>query len=317
MVEKSFPIEEVNMSSEEWRSVTLGIGNGVLDRGGQPYWLKNLDNASRTAQLTPSTTTNDAEAIIDGFYHYMDTAVEVPLPMPAAPTTYRVTLEYDPLEHKNIVSGPVRVRTYAGDPDTTQGKNHIVLWEIECQPNQLLTEAVVRQIRPKIAPTITVDSRAQLPPAKSVLWGTIAHIHTTRELLFAWGSGADGAPTGWASITNPDPTTITPHPWNVHYTGDPIVGQSIGGRVYLSGKVRRPTNEVYTIRDVGWPVCTLPPSLLPAKWGRYPVGLTFTAAGAPAIGMVDVAANGVVTAYVPSSVNFLTLDGIDYRAAQV
>lgn len=303
------------MSSEEWRSVTLGIGNGVLDRGGQPYWLKNLDNASRTAQLTPSTTTDDAEAILDGFYHYMDSAVSVDLPMPAVPTTYRVTLEYDPLDHRNIVSGPVKVRTYAGEPDTTQGKNHIVMWEVDCQPNQLLTDAVVRQVRPKIAPTITVDTRAQLPAAKSVLWGTLVHVHETRELLFAWGSGADGAPTGWASLTNPTPTVIAPHSWNLQYPNDPISGQLIGGRVHLSGKTIRPNDAAYTVRAEGWPVCTLPPHLRPKRWDRYPVGLTITGTGAPVLGMVDIAANGTVTAYVPSSVNFLTLGGISYEVA--
>ena len=37
MAEESFPVVEQPMSADQWQSVTLGIGNGILDEGGFPY----------------------------------------------------------------------------------------------------------------------------------------------------------------------------------------------------------------------------------------------------------------------------------------
>jgi hypothetical protein len=211
-VEYSFPIVGQDLSDSEYRQMMLAQGNGILDRGGQPYWIRNADNATDTVQLTVSKTTENAEAVIAGFFHRLTADLTVSVPPVTASTDYHLCLTMDPLQSTNP-AGPISVQLYAGTPPTTQGRTHIVLWKGTRTKNQLLSNVSWQVVRPKIAPTITVGYEGDLPRVQDVLWGTIAHV--TRggagRFVYATGSDESGGPsqwkpigdTGWVALPNP------------------------------------------------------------------------------------------------------------------
>lgn len=175
MAEQSFPIVEQPMSADQWRSVTLGIGNGILDQGGFPYRLDGFDNASNTAKLRVSTTTGTATAIVAGHYHQLDEDMTIELPAVSATRTYYVMLQYDPLDKQS----PVKV-VAPTSIDDSQGKVNLHLWNVTRRANELLTDAAIRSIRPRVSTTATYASMSDLPQAHKVLWGSVAFIHGGR-----------------------------------------------------------------------------------------------------------------------------------------
>lgn len=202
--EYSFPVVGQAVTDSMWQQITLGMGSGILDQGGQPYWLRNLDNATNTAVVTVSKTTKDAQAIIRGFFHRMKTDMKISLPPVSSPTTYYVVLEYDPLGHASE-TGPISLKVKTA-LTTAQGKVNLLLWEIPRLPNQLLTDAVPVQVRPKIAPSMTVDTKEQLPQDMTgVLWGTTMTITSgdeTGNIYRATGADPNGWPQRWENDGN-------------------------------------------------------------------------------------------------------------------
>src|SRR5690606_6548797 len=97
MAEESFPMRDEPMTDEQWKQVTLGIGTGVLNEGGDPYRLTNINNATNQVTVNTSTTTGLAQAIVAGFYHRIDAPVVLDVPAVTAVTTYWIVLEYSPL----------------------------------------------------------------------------------------------------------------------------------------------------------------------------------------------------------------------------
>ena len=197
-IEWSFPVVGQQVSDDEFQQMMLSTAAGILDQGGRPFGLKNFDDASRTAQLTVSTTTKDAKAAINGFFYRLVQDMTISLPMPSIPTTYHVCLTYDPLGHGRQ-SGPISVQVYAGPPPYREGLLHVELWKVECKPSQLLSQAAVQYIHPKITPAINVDARAALPEPGSQLWGTRCLIRSTGEEVIAVGHG-DTGPARWETI---------------------------------------------------------------------------------------------------------------------
>lgn len=256
----SFPIVGQDISDDEFMQMMIATPSGIADEGGQPLWLRQLDDATRTAQLTVSKTTGDGKAALAGFFYRLLQDVTIPLPMPATSTRYHVCLTYDPLGHSRP-EGPISVQTYAGVPPTSGGRRHIVLWIVPCEPSQLLSDVKPIQVRPKAAPQLTVDTAEQLPSPQSVLWGTTCIITHGREagtIYQADGADPDGRPQRWDNVTNPGWT-------NLNLTGSlehgvtPASYRFTGGAIELRGYVTRgsdfPTSSATVI---GWTPMTLP-----------------------------------------------------------
>ena len=209
MAEESFPVVEQPMSADQWQSVTLGIGNGILDEGGFPYKLKGLNNSTNTGVLQAASRqdgTKFSAAVLNGFYHRLDEDMTLKFPAVTSATTYRVVLEYDPARSDM----PVKVKVVAS-LDSSGGKNYLHLYDVERKPNQLLTDAVVTMRRPRVAPVQVYASESDMPDAQHVLWGTIALIHNGRShgtgVLKMAITGDDAESTnGWFWKTIYDPS---------------------------------------------------------------------------------------------------------------
>lgn len=176
MVEQSFPVLEKPLTDVQWSSITMGLGNGVIDERGNPYNLTDFSNVDNTAVVKVDTKTGYNHAVLNGFYHRMDEDIKVSFPAVSARTTYNVVLVYDPQNE----SMPVSLKSVKA-LDETGRKNYLELWRVTREPNQLLTNATVVKIRPTIAPYIQVDDATALPKVTSLPFGTRAHCLYTGE----------------------------------------------------------------------------------------------------------------------------------------
>lgn len=206
MAELSGPIEEHPLPSSEWPTITKGIGNGVLDEGGSPYQLTNFSNATNTVELTAANMGGNvrrSHAILGGFYHKIDENLVLSIPAVTTATTFYIALQLDPVR-----STEGRLPVQAGvftSLDESQGKQYLVLHEIDRQPDQLLTDASRRWVRPRLSPVITVSRGRELPPSSSVMRWTLALIH-------GGGTGVTdlrvNTESGWRSLLNPGWETL-------------------------------------------------------------------------------------------------------------
>lgn len=207
----SFPITGQDISDDEFRQMMIAVPSGIADEGGQPFWWANLDDVTNTMQLTVSKTTGDAKAAMSGFFFRMTQDVTVSLPPVSVATDYHVCLTYDPLRASHP-EGPISVVTYRGEPPTTGGRSHIVCWVVRREPSQLLSDVTPIQVRPKVAPQLTVDTAEQLPDPSSVLWGTTFVVSHGEHAGTTWqADGADpskGRPQRWDNLTNPQWKTL-------------------------------------------------------------------------------------------------------------
>ena len=178
MAEYSYPVVNQPMTADGWRSVTLGVGNGILDQGGFPYRLTNFSNVDNTAVIKNPTLEGKqfAHAILEGFYHRIDADVTLSFPAVPSRTTYYVVLQYDPLN----TTVPVQLKVVTS-LDYTQGKNYLHLYNVTRNANELLSDAAVRMIRPRVAPVQVYATEADLPQAHKTLWGTLAVVHNGRS----------------------------------------------------------------------------------------------------------------------------------------
>lgn len=176
MSEESFPVLEKPMTDAQWKSVARAFGTGVLDEGGNPYNLINLNNATNQGTIAVDTKTGFNHAVVSGYYHKQTANISINIPAVTAPTTYYIVLMYDPADKAKPVK-LVRVTSL----DRRGGKDYLVLWEVRRQPNQLLTDAVRTKKRPIVVPSIMVDNPSALPAADSVLWGTRAFAQQTGQ----------------------------------------------------------------------------------------------------------------------------------------
>lgn len=211
MAEHSYPIEEHALTSAEWSSVTLGIGDGILDEGGQPYRMYDIDNVENGAKIGVDRNTGKASAILRGFYHLMDSYEIVRLPAVSAPTTYYVGLQYDPLR----TAQPVKLGVWTS-LDYSSGKFYLINYTVQRQPNQLLTDATITNTTRKLAPSFTVDTFAALPAPERVLWGTVAVV-TPNNRSIRWyqarrASNSDET-MQWVLVGDMAPSPVTiPYP---------------------------------------------------------------------------------------------------------
>ena len=178
-IEYSFPIVGQGVSQDQFRMMNTAQGKGIIHRGGSPYMLtwpeggETQANQTNTMVLTVSAGTGTAEAVINGFFHRLTEDMPISLPAVTTTTVYHVCITYDP---RLVETTPLKVETYAGTPPTTHGRDHIVLWKVTRNPNELLSQAVREVVRPIISPTFYVNGFNHLPDPESVPNGTIANV---------------------------------------------------------------------------------------------------------------------------------------------
>lgn len=239
--EFSYPAVGQAVDDEMWKYVTLALGSGVLDTGGWPYLLTDARNNDETMELRVSTFSGNAQAVLNGFYHRLLKNMRLKFEMPLTDTTYYVVLELNPLKAKTP-EGPISVKVYPNELNTESGRTHLILWKVTRKPNQLLTDALIETVRPRVVPTHLVYTKDQLPDPSESLWGSMYFVHETSEILMAVGANQESnGPTRWKNLTSPEwvESTSGAFPWAGH--GEKPAHRVVGDRVELRGRVKRDT----------------------------------------------------------------------------
>ena len=313
MDEMSFPIAEKALNSLQWQAVSVATGSGIADRGGRPFWLRNLSNTTDSAHLTVSTTTKTAEASIMGFFFQMKKDVQVSLPPVSSPTTYHIGLEFDPTRLKDE-TGPIRRVVHKNTIPYTGGKIYLPLWEVTRKPNQLLSDAKVVQKRPKISPTIHVDYPESMPDPRTQLWGATCYIRLGAErgtTYVASGSSEEtGGPTDWVrqptySAVNVPSTPDAPYVWE-----DRRIERE-GNKRRLYGRVRRDNGKDFTTRSEGWGVHAFDPKDAASTQSRRSGVVAGSGATSPSFAKVSVESNGIYM-YPASDAPWFDFNGFEW-----
>lgn len=324
--EFSYPAVGQAVDDEMWRFITLALGSGILDEGGRPYWLRKLGSDSETNQanqmrLTVSTTLDNAQALLGGFYHRLLQDMRLDFPMPLSETTYYVVLELNPLKASSP-EGPISVRVYPNELNTESGRQHLVMWKVIRKPNQLLTEATITNMRPKLTPTLQVDVREELPEPQSVLWGTLAIISTGyqgAEIVRAGGTDPNGGPSVWVSLTHPsftDPGDTATFVWAGHGArrGKRVLTD---GTVEFRGRIAKSDGKDFFAggnNGQGYQVYHLPPEEAPVNTQR----VITPASGYTNAALVVIATypDGRVVAFPMSDTPWVSLDGVRFYSGR-
>lgn len=297
MAEQSFPMREAPMTDEQWKQVTLGIGTGVLNEGGEPYRLTNISNATNQVTVNVSTDTGLAQAIVAGFYHRIDEPVVLDVPAVTSATDYWIVLEYSPLRLESS-EPPVQLKVVKDALDFSQGKQYLVLHKFYRRPNELLTDANYRAVKPRIAPLLQVRESSELPEADEVLRGTVAVVHGDYpDIKIA--KAESGKPLAWVSVMSGGWSTLADHANTVSFAGSPKQMKRSGQTRSLRGQFYRPSGA-YTTSSQGYIVANLEPDDIPKRGMRFPVVPVNngTGAGADADAYIAVsAANNEVRLY--------------------
>ena len=305
----SYPVVNQPMNDEMWQYVTLGLGDGVLDEGGQPYWLRGRENVNDTVKITVSTTRNTAQALLRGFYHRLTADKTFTVPAVSTTTTYHFCLTYDPAA-STAPGGPISLQMYAGEPPTSMGRFHVVLWKLTRSPSQLLTDATVQRVRPKITPTITVDKESDRPDANSVLWGTRCIVTDTMQEWRAGGATEDG-PRDWYEMKKYEIREDNKsYKWGGE--GGRPTASRIGSMVVLEGRVVRTNgSDFFASSTTGYLIHRLPEIYRPTSERRFITkgpGINSVTKSATIV----VSANGDVRAYPHADNSWVSLDGCSY-----
>ena len=281
MVESSFPMRNTPMSDEEWKQVTLGIGNGVLNEGGDPYRLTNINNATNQVTVNVSTTTGLAQAIVAGFYHRIDAPVVLDVPAVTKATNYWIVLEYSPLRLESS-EPPVQLKVIKDGLDFSQGKQYLVLHRFYRRANELLTDANYRSVKPRIAPLLQVRDTSELPEPGEVIRGTVAVVHGDfPDIKIA--KADPGQSVAWVSVLSGKWQDVGDRANTTNFPGSPKQFRRVGTTRYLRGQFYR-SGGAYTTSSAGYLVATLADADLPKRGMRFPVvpGVHGTGAGADA-----------------------------------
>lgn len=181
MAEISFPVVDKPLSENQWKTIGLSMGRGVIDRGGNPYRLTTKDSVANEVTIDLDTITGLNEALLDGFVHRIDTIKKLSVPAVTADTDYEIGLVYDPLQHGTL-AGPIVLTVWVAPGDTTSGKSRLVLYRMTRKPNLSLADTPHTEERPRVAPVISVSRLEQLPTKGLVLVDTIGVVRTTGEM---------------------------------------------------------------------------------------------------------------------------------------
>lgn len=328
MTEYSYPIENEPMPGSNWSSVTKGIGNGILDEGGFPYNLINLNNATNKATVTAANLGDGvlrSHAILDGFYHRIDANVVIDLPAVTKATTYYVALQYVPTRSTEGKL-PVQLGVFTS-LDRTQSKDYLVLWTVLRQANQLLTDATVTMGRQRVAGTVIVASESDLPAPSAVLWGTLGVVHNGRDsdrakILMAITDTSETGGWKWKTLSDrAEPAWVAlPDTGNAVWAGEGLRKeiQRSGTSRKIHGTVKKSDGSAYTENStLGYKIATLSGVDLPAGHQRFPV--VFTGADkADKSGFIEISrTNQEARLYLSSgSAAYCYIPTIEYQAEQ-
>lgn len=317
MAEESFPVVEQPMSAEQWSEVTKGMGDGILDDGGQPYRLYDIDNVDNGAKVGVDRNTGKASAILRGFYHRMDHYEIVRFPAVSSPTTYYVGLEYDPLR---MGSGdlPVKLGVWT-NLDYSSGKFYLINYTVERKPDQILSDAKITNTTRKVAPTFTVDSFDSLPEPERVQWGSLALV-TPNNGAFKWYQArraeAGTERLAWVLIADmsPEPVAI-PYPATRKYPGH---GSRLsilreGTKRTLFGRIAIESGAAFTPVDSGndpWWLFNFPAEDRPARtYGSLGQVAGFVK---PGYARLESTADGQLFAAPTKTTSWIGVDGFTY-----
>lgn len=271
MAETSFPMRETPMSDEQWKQVTLGIGSGVLNEGGDPYRLTNINNATNQVTVNVSTQTGLAQAIVAGFYHRIDAPVVLDVPAVTSTTDYWIVLEYSPLRLQDG-EPPVQLKVVTA-LDTTSGRQYLVLHKIFRRANQLLTDAPRRAVKPRVAPLLQVREESELPEPETVIRGTVCVVHGPfPDIKIAKQEGLQ--PLAWVSVLSGEWSTLPDHANTANFSHSPKQLKRAGTSRSLRGQFYRPASSgstTYTTSAAGYIVANLAAGDIPKRGMRFPV----------------------------------------------
>lgn len=319
--EYSFPIPNYPVNQEQFQLLSLVSGNGVIDRGGRPYWLTghgsdSETNAQNSMILKVSNTVGRAEAVVAGYYHVLTQDKTISLPPVTSKTTYRICLTYDPREEEGRV-GPVSIQVYDTEPPTSSGRVHVVLWSVTRAPNQLLTEASVTRERPRIAPTTYVYYKDHLPDANTQLSGALCVVGETASTYRVSSDDVGGEGNrAWVNLTSPtwQPLRLA----NVRESaghGYPLSYQIAGTTVKLRGHIRRSNGENFkqSLQSElsGWDLGILPPEATP-KYSVHALNAVSAEANPKYAKIVIHPGTGIITAFVSADCSWISLDNIQF-----
>ena len=179
--EYSYPVSNQGITQDQFRNMMRGLGKGTItqhttDTAQNSYRLVDHGSDSETNQrntliLRPATNTGQAETASNGFFHVLTDDMELPFPAVTSPTTYHVTVTYDPRLFKTT---PLKVEVYPGAPPTTHGRDHVTLFKVRREPNQLLSQATRTQVNQWLGNVINVWAEENLPDPTHVEYGTLA-----------------------------------------------------------------------------------------------------------------------------------------------
>ena len=316
MAEQSFPVVDQPMSGEQWKQVTLGVGSGILDQGGSPYWITDYDNASNTVSMRVSTTQGTANAILRGFYHRLDEAATLSVPAVTSTTTYWIALQYDPARVAD--SGlPVRLGVFKS-LDRSQNKDYIILYRIVREPDQLLTDAEVTIYRQRVAPTLTVYARDRLPDPATVLWGTVAVAYGPEKSVYGCMSDGAADPMRWEPVAGDAAGLVSRWDGLTYMSGyvaathgqTPKIKRQRKSRTLRGRMARVGGGNFLTSQSGGYTVLTLPPADRPLAAQSWAVAIAGLAS--PRFARVEITADGAVRIFPERDTPWVGLDGISW-----
>ena len=307
MAEESFPMRDEPMTDEQWKQVTLGIGDGVLDIGGGPYRLTNIDNATNRVTVNTSSSAGLAQAIVAGFYHRIDAPVVLDVPAVTTATTYWIVLEYSPLR---LESGepPVQLKAVTA-MDQSQGRKYLVLHKIYRKANELLTDAPRLELRPRVSPVTFVNNTGELPDVNQVLLGSTVVVRTPPDILVA--ADSSGARV-WESLMSPawGPVEYMPSYVAAPHGHAPKIKRQ-GATRSLRGRMSRlGGGNFLPSQSGGYTIITLPSGDRPSAPQSWTVSIS--GATTPYFARVEISTSGAVRAYVQRETSWVGLDGISW-----
>src|SRR5699024_813111 len=137
-----------------------------------PHGTDAETNQRNTLILRPSNDSvgGKAESVSNGFIHVLTEDMELPFPAVTSSTTYHVTITYDPRLFKTT---PLKIEVYPGTPPTSHGRDHIVLFTVHREPNQLLSQATITTKGAWISSVVTAFAFDRLPEPWDVDYGTL------------------------------------------------------------------------------------------------------------------------------------------------
>lgn len=317
------PVEDDSVQ-QSWPRLDRGLSDvqdmqrfqnmhGIFDDGGHPYNLvphatDAETNQANTLFLTTSTVTGAAGATLRGAFHRLRADLELEFPAVSSATTYYVVVEYDPVRAADG-GDPLEAKVVTS-LNRSQGKDYIVLWEVDRKPSQLLSDATIRRVRPRSVGVIYVWEESHKPDPSQQLWGALCVVGSTGAIYRSTTvdeAGGDSGERAWVPLTN---VSLTQNNQSYEYVGHGarIGSTRIGQLVILEGRVSRTGGQAFSGSSTNGYLLHLLPSN-----HRPPTERRFIASGAGLTNnrrvAVSVYPDGEVRAFPEVTTDWVSIDG--------